>query len=270
MSDEEKREKRRAAARECMRRKRAREREEKRKREQEGDEREEGPPPKRVSRKAAETARLRVREYLETLEVPAPSSSPRPPSPSLLELAKEAFCRQAAKLQEDTSQPATAPLSQPTNSPADKPTGQPTAQPTGKSIKQPTNQPTYKPTSQPAAQPTNRLTDPSADQLTGPPIGQSTGQPTDQRLGQPASPIASQLTNGQPAILTVRWELFPIPIGLGRRWATPATPLGPARPLALTWPQAADLREVERRLLRRRRLAYYLAPGRSQARGGDL
>ena len=304
MSDEDKRERRRAAARECMRRKRAREREERERMERGRVEREEGPAPKRTSRKAAEQARARVQRYLEHLAIndpAAPSGPPRSPSPDLLELAEEAFRRHTASLQEETSQPADTQASKPANPPANKPASKLASQPASKLASKPTGRPASKlanlparrPASEPASVPTGEpagktvygpanksaraparepANQPTADQ----PEGQLAPQPTDQPPRQPAFQLpspppqepASQLNNSQLAALVVRWELFPIPIGLGQRWAANAAPPEPARPLALTWPRAEELEEVERRLLRSRRLAYYLAPRRDQAKGG--
>jgi len=282
MSDEDKRERRRAAARECMRRKRAREREERERLERERDESKEGPAPKRASRKAAEQARVRVQRYLEHLannDPAAPSGPPRSPSPDLLELAKEAFRRHTASLQEETSQPADTEASEPASPPANKPASKPASQPANKLDNQPARRPASKLANLSARRPASELAsvpaskpagEPTADQPADQPPDQPTFQLPSRPPQQPASHSASQPTNNQPVTLVVRWELFPIPIGLGRRWAANAAPPGPARPLALTWPRAEELEEVERRLLRSRRLAYYLAPRRDQAKGGDM
>ena len=209
--------------------------------EKEKDESEEGPAPKRASRKAAERARARMQRYLEHLAISdpaAPSGPPRSPSPNLLELAEEALRRHTASLQEETSQPANAPARKPASEPASKPAGEPADGAADKAVRMPASQP----------------------------INQPTPQPTDQLESQPArQQSASQLGNSRPTALVVRWELFLVPIGLGKRWAASAAPQAePAWPPALTWPRAAELEEVERWLLRSHRLAYYLAPRRDQ------
>ena len=117
----------------------------------------------------------------------------------------------------------------------------------------------------PARQPANQ---PTTDQPEGQPTSQPANQPTLQLPSQSPRRLTNQPGISQPATLVVRWELFPIPIGLGQRWAPSAAPPEPTRPLALTWPRAEELEEVERRLLSSRRLAYYLAPRRGQAKGG--
>jgi len=157
--------------------------------------------------------------------------------------------------------------------PASKPASQPASEPASRPAGKPADGPASKPARAPARQPANQ---PTIDQ----PEGQLTSQPADQPPRQPTLQLPSQLPCrltsqsgshpgiSQPATLVVRWELFPILIGIGQRWAASAAPPEPARPLALTWPRAEELEEVERRLLRSRRLAYYLAPRRDQAKGG--
>jgi len=229
-----------------------------------------------------------VQRYLEHLAIndpAAPSGPPRSPSPDLLELAKEAFRRHTASLQEETSQPTDTPASKPASPPANKPASKlanlparkpasepasvPASEPAGKPADGLANKSVRAPASEPANQPT---TDQPEGQLAPQPADQPPRQPAlqlpSQPPQQPASHSASQPNNSQPAALVDRWELFPIPIGLGQRWAANAAPPELARLLALTWPRAEELEEVERRLLRSRRLAYYLAPRRDQAKGG--